>query len=253
MANYGKLANVSIIPGAVTTLYQVPRGPGIIKNYAMVSINVCNRGNQAAATSIALCEDGVYTPTGANWIEYNTEVLAHGVLERTAILLSEGQSIHVNGSDSNLSAVVFGVLTGTLSEDNLLVNGELTDSADNWQLFAATWNAAGTVTLDDGGAGTSSYLNQNTVATLQEGTYAWEINLKAWNGDAVQSNNRVNYAFSSNGTIYSQGRFTRAGIHSGEFEVLNGDANIGNTILVDITAQFLGTAEVDYVRLYKVA
>lgn len=252
MSFSGRLAHVSITPGVVVPLYAVPRGPLTSANMTMVSINIVNRGNQTGAVSIALCKDGVYTPTGANWIEYNTEVDSHGVLERTAILLGEGDSIHVTGSDSNIGVVVMGVFTGELSPDNLLENSEFADTANPWVLFDATYDPAGTVTVDDGGTGTSSTLSQTTEAVLAQGTYAWEINLRDWSGDAENTNNRVNYYFTS-GIIYAQGRFTRAGLYRGEFEVLAGDGNIGTAITAEVVAQFDGNAVVDYVRLYKVA
>lgn len=252
MANSGRLGHATITPGQVIPLYAVPRGDGILtSNITMVSVNIVNRGNQAAAVSIALCEDGVYTPTGANWIEYNTEVVSHGVLERTSILLSDGQSLWVTGNDVNLTAVVMGVFTGELSENNLLENGEFTDTSDPWILLNATYNPAGTVTVDDGGTGTTSYITQYATA-LAQGTYAWEINLRDWAGDAENTNNRVNYYFTA-GIIYAQGRFTRAGLHRGSFEVLAGDPNIGQDITAEVVAQFVSFAEIDYIRLYKVA
>ena len=45
-------------------------------------------------------------PTAAEYIEYDTEVLAHGVLERFGIVMDAGKKLVVYTSPTNVSAVV---------------------------------------------------------------------------------------------------------------------------------------------------
>lgn len=100
----GRLAALDIAAGGTAeTVYEAP---GDIK-YATVSISVCNRGpNTAQITVSGSSVDN--TIDTANIIEYRTELLAHNVLERTGIIVPQGEFLVVESDQINVSVVVMG-------------------------------------------------------------------------------------------------------------------------------------------------
>jgi len=54
------------------------------------------------------------TPTNAEWIEYDTELLGHGVLERTGIVMDAGKILVVYSTNPNVSAVAMGIETSSV-------------------------------------------------------------------------------------------------------------------------------------------
>jgi hypothetical protein len=102
----GRIGASDLSVGANTTVYECPTD-----NYAVVSLNICNRGNQATSIRIAVADNA--TPALGEYIEYEVELLAKGVLERTGIVLAAGQIIVAYTSVANISAVVMGIETST--------------------------------------------------------------------------------------------------------------------------------------------
>lgn len=102
----GRLGASDLTGGANTTVYTCPAD-----TYAVASINLCNRGNQAVAVRIAVA--GADTPTAGEYIEYDVEILSKGVLERTGIVLAAGQKIVCYPSGANVAAVAMGIETST--------------------------------------------------------------------------------------------------------------------------------------------
>lgn len=102
----GRIGAADLSGGANTTVYTCPAD-----TYTVASINICNRGNQAVAIRIAVA--GADTPVNGEYIEYNTEILSKGVLERTGIVLAAGQKIVCYSSGANISAVAMGIETST--------------------------------------------------------------------------------------------------------------------------------------------
>jgi hypothetical protein len=103
----GILGTSDLSAGTDTTIYTVPAD-----TYSVVSLNVCNRGNQAVALRIATA--AADTPTDDEYIEYGVEVLGAGVLERTGIVLDAGKKLVVWASGANVSAVAMGIETPTV-------------------------------------------------------------------------------------------------------------------------------------------
>lgn len=102
----GRLGAADLAAATDTTLYTCPAD-----TFAVTSINVVNRGNAAIAVRIAVAD--LDTPTDAEFIEYDVEILAKGVLERTGIVVSSGQKLVIRSSAVNVSAVAFGIETPT--------------------------------------------------------------------------------------------------------------------------------------------
>ena len=78
-------------------VYTVPTG-----KVAVVTLNACNRETSATAVSVGIERAGSSgTLSNGEYIEYETSVIGHSVLERSGILLSTGDSIVVKANVAN--------------------------------------------------------------------------------------------------------------------------------------------------------
>mgnify|MGYP000078039045 FL=1 len=102
----GRLGANDMSSATLTTVYTCPAD-----TYAIASLNLVNRGNQALTMRIAVA--AADTPTLGEYIEYEVEILSKGVLERTGIVLAAGQKIVAYASGPNVSAVAMGIETST--------------------------------------------------------------------------------------------------------------------------------------------
>jgi hypothetical protein len=102
----GRLGIADLTAATNTSVYTVPSG-----YFAVVSVNICNRSNQAVAVRIAAAS--LDSPANGEYLEYDTELLGRGVLERTGIIVGAGQKIVVRSTGANVNAVVFGIETST--------------------------------------------------------------------------------------------------------------------------------------------
>jgi hypothetical protein len=102
----GILGTSDLAAGTYTTVYTVPAD-----TFAVANVSFCNRGNSAITVRLALAVDD--TPTNDEFIEYDIEVQAKGVLERTGLVLDATKKIVVYSSAVNTSTVAYGIETST--------------------------------------------------------------------------------------------------------------------------------------------
>ena len=100
----GRLGANDVAAATYTTVYTCPAD-----TFAVVSINFLNRGNASCFVRLAVADEA--TPTAGEFLEYDTELTAKSVLERTGLVLSAGQLLVVYSNAVNISAVTFGIET----------------------------------------------------------------------------------------------------------------------------------------------
>ena len=89
-----------------TTIYTVPAD-----NFAIVSINITNRATSTRDIRIALAASD--TPTNAEWIEYDTEIVANGTLERSGIVIDATKKVVAYANSTDVTVMVYGIETST--------------------------------------------------------------------------------------------------------------------------------------------
>jgi hypothetical protein len=102
----GRLGTANLSAGANTVLYTTPSG-----NFSVVTVSICNRTNAAITCRMALASTS--TPSADEWLEYDTEILPKGVLERTGIVMQANLNLVVYSSAAAVSAVAMGIETPT--------------------------------------------------------------------------------------------------------------------------------------------
>jgi len=105
----GRLGTANITTTGATTAYTVPAA-----TFSVVSVNIVNRSSSAAAL-IRMAVSSSGTPGADEWIEFDSSLVANGVLERTGIVMDTGKLIVVQTPTSTptLSVVVYGIETST--------------------------------------------------------------------------------------------------------------------------------------------
>lgn len=105
----GRLGTANITSTANTTIYTVPAS-----TFSVVSVSVCNRNASTAAT-IRIAVANSASPNPDEYIEYDTSLVASGVVERTGLVLAANQVlvVQVSSATPTVSVVAMGIETST--------------------------------------------------------------------------------------------------------------------------------------------
>ena len=103
----GILASRTLLATTYTSIYGPPAD-----TFSVVTINICNKTSSTIQIRIALATDPSI-PAAGEYIEYMTEILPNGVLERTGVVIQNGRTIYAYSTSANTDVVVFGIETAT--------------------------------------------------------------------------------------------------------------------------------------------
>lgn len=105
----GRLATPAQLAATTNTLvYTVPTS-----TYSVFNVSMTNTSTSSVTIRLAL-STSTSTPSAAEWIEYDTPIVAKGVFERTGLVLQAGLNVIAYASaGSAVSVTVYGIETST--------------------------------------------------------------------------------------------------------------------------------------------
>jgi hypothetical protein len=102
----GVLGRQDLASGTPTILYTVP-----VDTFAVITVNITNRN--AANISIRVAISDSNSPAPADYLEFDTELVANGTLERGGIVVDAGKNIVINTDTAGVSCIAYGIETPT--------------------------------------------------------------------------------------------------------------------------------------------
>lgn len=100
----GRLGTADLSVATDTVLYVVPAS-----TFTVLTVSLCNRS--AASVNVRVAVSSSPTPANSEYLEFDTALLAKGVLERTGIVLDAGKYLVVRASAAGISANAYGIET----------------------------------------------------------------------------------------------------------------------------------------------
>jgi hypothetical protein len=100
----GRLGTADLAANTLTSLYTVPSN-----TFTVLTLSMCNRSAAIITARVAIASSS--TPTNAEYVEYDIQIPANGVLERTGIVMDANKILVVRSSAVDVSAVCYGIET----------------------------------------------------------------------------------------------------------------------------------------------
>lgn len=97
----GRLGVAEISANTDTVVYTVPAG-----KLASCNLAIVNRGANGAVVNVAF--SSTTSPALSEYVEYQAQIPANGILERTAIVAGAGERVVVRSSTADCSVRVHG-------------------------------------------------------------------------------------------------------------------------------------------------